>query len=182
MNQIKLRKLQARDLDDYLHWNDPERAFHKYNGPYFKQKTREELESFVEQLRVWFAKGIEDVLEKKELIVDAETDALIGQVNWYWKSEETLWMEVGIVIFNEHIGERHRLLRARNVGTKLFDEHPELVRIGLTTWSGNQRMMHLAEKLAFKKEAVYRKARIVNGAYYDSVSYGILREEWDARI
>lgn len=161
MNQIKLRKLQARDLDDYLHWNDPERAFHKYNGPYFKQKTREELESFVEQLRVWFAKGIEDVLEKKELIVDAETDALIGQVNWYWKSEETLWMEVGIVIFNEH---------------------PELVRIGLTTWSGNQRMMHLAEKLAFKKEAVYRKARIVNGAYYDSVSYGILREEWDARI
>ena len=29
-----------------------------------------------------------------------------------------------------------------------------------------------------KKEAEYRKARIVNGEYYDSVSYGILKEEW----
>ncbi len=152
-------------------------------GLILKQKTREELESFVEQLRVWFAKGIEDVLEKKELIVDAETDALIGQVNWYWKSEETLWMEVGIVIFNEQYwGKGIGYLGLEMWVQKLFDEHPELVRIGLTTWSGNQRMMHLAEKLAFKKEAVYRKARIVNGAYYDSVSYGILREEWDARI
>jgi putative hydrolase of HD superfamily len=51
----------------------------------------------------------------------------------------------------------------------------------MTTWSGNTRMMHLAEKLGFVKEAVYRKARIVNGIYYDSVSYGILREEWYAR-
>ncbi len=39
-------------------------------------------------------------------------------------------------------------------------------------------MMALAEKLGFKKEAEYRKARIVDGQYYDSVSYGILREEW----
>jgi putative hydrolase of HD superfamily len=26
---------------------------------------------------------------------------------------------------------------------------------------------------------VYRKARIVDGKHYDSVSYGILREEWE---
>jgi putative hydrolase of HD superfamily len=39
-------------------------------------------------------------------------------------------------------------------------------------------MMRLAEKLGFIKEAVYRKARIVNNEYYDSISYGILKEEW----
>lgn len=50
--------------------------------------------------------------------------------------------------------------------------------IGSVTWSGNLRMMRLAEKLGLKKEAVYRKARIVDHTYYDSVSYGILRDEW----
>ncbi|MDK2865955.1 MAG: hypothetical protein PWP51_105 [Clostridiales bacterium] len=58
-------------------------------------------------------------------------------------------------------------------------KNKELVGIGLTTWSGNQRMMALAEKLGLKKEAVYRKARIVKGEYFDSVSYGILRDEWE---
>lgn len=41
-------------------------------------------------------------------------------------------------------------------------------------------MVKLAEKLGLKLEARYRKARIVAGTYYDSVSYGILREEWEA--
>ena len=61
---------------------------------------------------------------------------------------------------------------------KIFDKNPELIRIGLSTWSGNTRMMNLAEKLGLKKEAVYRKARIVDNQYYDSISYGILKEEW----
>ncbi len=39
-------------------------------------------------------------------------------------------------------------------------------------------MMHLTEKLGYQKEAVFRKARIVKGEYYDSIGYGILREEW----
>jgi len=40
-------------------------------------------------------------------------------------------------------------------------------------------MMNLAEKLGFVLEARYRKARIVEDQYYDSISYGILREEWE---
>jgi len=60
----------------------------------------------------------------------------------------------------------------------IFDRHPNIIRIGLTTWSGNERMIKLAEKLGLKKEAVYRKARIVDGVYYDSISYGFLKEEW----
>ena len=63
--------------------------------------------------------------------------------------------------------------------SKLFDKNTEIVRLGLTTWSGNKRMMKLAEKLGLKKEATSRKARIINNKYYDSVSYGILCEEWE---
>lgn len=42
-------------------------------------------------------------------------------------------------------------------------------------------MMKLAEKLGLEKEAEYRKARIVDGKYYDSISYGILKEDWERR-
>jgi len=39
-------------------------------------------------------------------------------------------------------------------------------------------MIRLALKLGMIEEARFRNARIVLGNYYDSVSYGILREEW----
>lgn len=61
----------------------------------------------------------------------------------------------------------------------LFQKMPELVRLDLRTWSGNLGMMRLAEKLGYQREAVFRKARIVKGKYYDGIGYGILREEWE---
>jgi len=40
-------------------------------------------------------------------------------------------------------------------------------------------MINLAEKTGLEKEAVYKNARIVDGIYYDSISYGILKKDWD---
>ena len=61
----------------------------------------------------------------------------------------------------------------------LYSRHiPDIVRLDLRTWSGNTGMMRLAEKLGYKLEAVFRKARIVEGTYYDGLGYGVLREEW----
>lgn len=179
--RIRLRLLEVKDLDDYLYWNHPSREFHKYNGPYFKKRTEAELEQFVEDVRVRLQNGEVDGLNLHHcrMIVDCADDTLVGQVNWYWKSEETNWMEIGVVIFNEQYWGTGLGFEALALWVdELFALHPELVRLGLTTWSGNERMMKLAEKLGFKKEAVYRKARIVEGEYFDSVSYGILKEEW----
>ena len=63
----------------------------------------------------------------------------------------------------------------------LFDSEPKFIRLDARTWSGNHGMMKLAEKLGFQQEAVFRKARIVGGEYYDGLGYGILREEWQTR-
>ena len=88
-------------------------------------------------------------------------------------------MEVGIVIFNENYwGKGIGQVALKLWIDEIFNQNPQLVRLGLTTWSGNKRMMNLSEKLGFKKEAVYRQARIVDNQYYDSVSYGILKDEW----
>ena len=114
------------------------------------------------------------------MIVNKKNE-LIGEVNWYWKSKETNWLEIGIVIFDEkNWGKGIGIQAMRLWICEMFESKTELVRIGLTTWSGNEGMIKLAEKLRLKKEAEYRKARIVDGKYYDSISYGILREEWFA--
>ena len=88
-------------------------------------------------------------------------------------------MEIGIIIFNDCYwghGIGHKALKMWI--DEIFDKNPKLIRLGLTTWSGNERMIKLSETIGLKKEAVYRKARIVDNQYYDSVSYGILKEEW----
>ncbi len=180
--EVKLRDIRLKDLDDLLYWTHPDREFHRFNGPYFPKETQEELEKSIEVLRGKLVAGDPNPYGNKKIIANKDTDEIIGSVNWYWKSAETLWMEVGIVIFNENYWGRGIGKIALEMWIdQLFTSHPDIVRLGLSTWSGNPRMMRLAEKLGLKREAVYRKARIVEGRYYDSVSYGILREEWEAR-
>lgn len=103
----------------------------------------------------------------------------IGMVSKNWIDEVTRWLEIGIVIYNPtywHGGIGGRVLKIWI--SEIFDQYPELEHIGLTTWSGNPRMIHLAQKLGFKKEAQIRKVRFYKEKYYDCMKYGILRDEW----
>ncbi len=175
---IKLRALEDKDLEQYRFWNLPDKKHHDYNGPYFGRLTDVELDVKIKTMKRKFEAG-EAVMPHAKAIVDEKTDELIGTVSKYFKSKETDWMEIGVVVFNENYWGKGIGYKALKLWTtEIFELYPSFVRLGLTTWSGNKRMMALAEKLGFKKEAEYRKARIVDGQYYDSVSYGILREEW----
>lgn len=103
----------------------------------------------------------------------------VGMVSKNWIDKSTRWLEIGIVIYNPsfwHGGIGTKALRMWINET--FSCHPELEHIGLTTWSGNLRMMRLAEKLGLKREAQIRKVRYYEGKYYDCIKYGILRDEW----
>ena len=178
MIEILLRDLEISDLEVYFDLNKPSREFHKLNGPYFEKETEKELLARIEKLRTDINTG--KYASNSLVIADAQTNEFIGNVSWYWKSQATNWMEIGVVICNEKYWGKGIGYKALTLWiSKLFSEKDDIVRLGLTTWSGNDRMIKLAEKLGFNCEATYRKARILNGKYYDSVSYGILREEWE---
>ncbi len=175
---IILRNLKISDLDEYFDLNKPSREYHKFNGPYYEKETEEELLERIEKMRTSLKKG--EVSFNKMIIANENNDEYIGEVTWHYKSKETNWIEIGIVVCNEKYWGKGVGAKALKLWvSKLFLEKTEIVRLGLTTWSGNERMMKLSEKLGFVCEARYRKARIVNGEYYDSVSYGVLREEWE---
>jgi RimJ/RimL family protein N-acetyltransferase len=57
----------------------------------------------------------------------------------------------------------------------------DLTRIGFTTWQGNTMMLGLGRKLGFAEEARIRRSCLVNGKFYDRISMGVLREEWEAK-
>lgn len=92
--KIILRELQMQDLDDYLKWNHPAREFRKYNAPYYHQETEDALEKLIEKYRKKLELGFKNVLKNKKIITNQVTNEIIGEVNWYWKSKETLWMEL----------------------------------------------------------------------------------------
>lgn len=175
---IKLRRLELDDLDEYKYWKQPFHAYHLLNGPYFKKATEEAIDKQITLLKKRRIRNSED-LDKRRIISNNKNE-IIGEVSWYWKSEETLWMEIGIVIFDEKYWNKGIGYYALKLWIdQLFNEHKAIVRLGLSTWSGNEGMIKLSQKLGMKKEAEYRNARIVNGKYFDSISFGILRKEWE---
>jgi RimJ/RimL family protein N-acetyltransferase len=52
-------------------------------------------------------------------------------------------------------------------------------RIGLDTWSFNERMIRVAEKLGFVYEGAERELIEWQGEWLDRVHFGMLRREWE---
>ena len=109
-------------------------------------------------------------------------EKIVGMVTVYWEDGDLeQWLEFGIEIYDATLWSQGIGSQAvKQWLTELFGLHPHVQRIGYTTWSGNQAMQKLGEKIGMQKEAQIRKVRFWQGVYYDSVKYGVLREEWQA--
>ncbi len=181
-NKINLRDWMLADVEAYAHWLRPEHEWQSLDAPYYSKVALDQIPDAV-------AKKREEIEQppptprRTLVIADAASDQLIGMVSWYWISEETDWLAQGIVIYDPAYWRRGIGYEALGVwGQYLFDAMPHIIRLDLRTWSGNAGMQALASKLGYVEEARFRKARIVNGEYFDGLGFGILREEWDARF
>lgn len=176
--RILLRDWEEKDLPPYWHWRQPGHVWQQFDGPYY-QETAEEIKAGFEKLEKQVAERNFPEPRTRLVIADKATDLLIGVVSSYWESIETQWLCAGISLYDEKTWGRGLGKEALGLWVGyLFRARPGLARLDLRTWSGNPGMMRLAEKLGFKLEARFRKARIVNGSYFDSIGYGVLREEW----
>lgn len=173
-----LRDWTLEDLADFKFWLQPQHRWHDLNGPYYKITETEAAEK-VKKLESKIAEKRFSEPRSQLVIADKSSNQLIGTVSSYWESKETNWLCAGITIYNPENWGKGIGLEALSLWVNyLFMAHSSIVRLDLRTWSGNQGMIKLAEKLGFTKEACFRKARIVAGEYYDGLGYGILREEW----
>lgn len=172
-DELIIRPIIDKDLTKLweLIYKDKSPEWKKWDAPYFEHKQV----------------PYEEFLSKKENIINQDNrwvievnGDVIGTVSYYWEHQPSNWLEMGIVIYNP-------IFWSGGYGTKafrlwinhLFNTLP-LVRVGFTTWSGNERMIKLGEKLGMTMEARLRKCRLYNGKYYDSIRMGLLREEWES--
>jgi RimJ/RimL family protein N-acetyltransferase len=176
--RVRLRPLRVPDLAVFRAWQRPDAAWKAMDGPYYPLPTEEELDQLVIKNRAWIERGHQPDPFRRFTIADRATDEMIGSVSRGWISQETNWPEIGITLFDPAHWGQGRGFEAMTMWVDLlFREHPEIVRLDMRTWSGNTRMMRLAGKLGFQLEATFRKARLVDGKYYDGLGYGLLREE-----
>jgi RimJ/RimL family protein N-acetyltransferase len=177
---ISLRDWRVSDLERQAYWMRPEHAWQELDGPYYPGPTLDEIPEITARMRAKLEAGDLPTPRTSLAIAKAAHDTLIGCVTWYWESVETNWPAAGISIYDPAYWQRGIGYQALGLWTDyLFRELPTIVRLDLRTWSGNHGMMRLAEKLGYREEARFRRARIVGGQYYDGLGYGVLREEWE---
>lgn len=155
---------------------DGDMEWKNYDGPYFpiKNYDKAHLQDFIQEKENYVTGKF-----SRKILFNGE---MVGTCTAYYEDGDLKrWLEVGISLFDTGVWGRGIGYQALEQMVTLCFETTDLPRIGLTTWSGNTRMMALAAKLGLKEEGRIRKVRYWKGRYWDSMKYGILREEWAAR-
>ncbi|WP_125710392.1 GNAT family N-acetyltransferase [Lacticaseibacillus porcinae] len=173
---VTIRPLNRAEAHRFwtLAYSDPHAEWTKFNGPYFQDVLPTETEFMRTADSRWLNEPLRQVI-----YLD---DELVGSVSAYFDDGKLQrWLEVGIVIYKADIWVQHVGRQALTQWvTHLFATY-DLPHIGFTTWSGNPRMMHLGESVGMQLEGRIRQVRYWQGQYYDSMKYGVLREEWTNR-
>ncbi|GEB35741.1 MULTISPECIES: GNAT family N-acetyltransferase [Brevibacillus] len=178
--KVLLRDIRHEDIDTLYYWNyeAKDREHLNWNGPYkpLDPMTLDEYRTLPRRAESLALAGTD--APRTQLIIEIDGE-LRGSVGRYWVSQETNWFEIGIVIYDSRYWSNGYGQEAFAMWMDYLFTHMDTVRLGIGTWSGNERMIKLAARLGMQEEARVRKARIVRGEYYDAIKMGILREEWE---
>ncbi len=171
--ELTIRPILENDMERLweLIYKDEQPEWKKWDAPYYPHKAMP-YDQFIKSRQDWIGDDSFWVIEVNGIVR--------GSISYYWEHEPSRWLEMGIVLheagsWGNGIGTRALKLWINH----LFNTMP-LVRVGFTTWSGNERMIRVGEKLGMQMEARLRKVRLYEGKYYDSIRMGMLREEWEA--
>ncbi|UOQ45141.1 GNAT family N-acetyltransferase [Halobacillus salinarum] len=174
-SKLTLRKATQQDAYDMYYWKfeDPVKEAKEWNGPYIPE-TFHEKEEF---LKAWDPD--EEIMPGTlDMLIIEVNSHFIGAVMAYWIDKNTDWLETGIVIYDPQYWNGGYGYEAYYLWLDYLFQTTGLHRLGMSTWSGNHRMMRVAEKTGMIEEARIRQARQVEGKYYDAVKMGVLRSEF----
>ncbi|GAB3570574.1 GNAT family N-acetyltransferase [Spelaeicoccus albus] len=187
-DRVILRDMEDGDIDPWCNWLLPHQEWHRWDAPYYPKPSVAEVEAMRTQMHRAAPAPQPAGLPDRLVIAGADNpDELLGVVTWYWESEETNWPRMGIAVYDPDVRGHGIGTSALRLWTTFLFGHPNAsmrgaVRLDYATWSGNEPMVAVGRKLGFTEEARFRQARIVDGAFYDSVVMGVLRSEWQHRL
>jgi len=179
-DRVTLRSVTPDDYRELydLEYGSEDRAWTDWDAPYYKDEEKQE--TFEE-----FAQGYEKMKEAKlhwepRLLIETKEGVMLGVVTSYWEHKPSNWLEAGIVLYRSGTWSRGCGTEALRLYVGYLFARLDVPRVGITTWSGNERMMRAAARIGMRIEGRMRRCRIVRGELYDSIRMGVLREEWEA--
>ncbi|OWR27101.1 GNAT family N-acetyltransferase [Saccharibacillus sp. O23] len=178
--KVRLRSVTPEDYRELyaLEYEDSDRQWTEWDAPYFK--AEEQQESFEEFVQGYERLKTRELSWEPRLLVETPEGRMLGIVSSYWEHRPSNWLEAGIVLFRSDTWSRGSGTEALKMYVGYLFSHLDVPRVGITTWSGNERMMRTASRIGMQVEGRMRKCRIVDGQLYDSIRMGVLREEWEA--
>lgn len=175
--KVLLREATEEDINELYYWKYEEKKQEakKWNAPYITEEklTKKEYMNLLDKEHELFP-GVPRLLA---VIIDKKA---VGTVSCYWLDKQTNWLETGIVIYDSNYWSGGYGTEAYRMWIDFLFESTHLHRLGMSTWSGNIRMIKTAAKIGMKEEARIREARIVNSERFDSIKMGMLRREWES--
>ena len=170
---VELRPVQRADITYFLQWfNDPEIT--QYLLMYLPMTEMGE-QKFIEDL------GTQQAGTQAFFVIEAiEGDKRqpIGSLNLHNISPKDHNATFGIAIGDKKYWSKGYGTEAASLLIRYGFEQMNLHRISSAAFSFNERSIKMHLKLGFKEEGRQREVVFKNGAYFDEVMFGLLRDEW----
>jgi RimJ/RimL family protein N-acetyltransferase len=184
--RVVLRDPRPEDLEAHVRWHTVETAWQDWDAPWDIQRNQvppERMEESLKELRRRLLEKLTAPLStpRPGFWIERIGGPLLGHVGQYHHDAKHRSTMIGIAIYESAYWDQGLGTEALGLWVDYLFASLDLHRIGLDTWSGNVRMMRCAEKCGFLLEGRLRETVEWRGQRYDSVKFGMLRREWEAR-
>ncbi len=174
--QVVLRGLEREDLKLMHKWLNDEEVMEWARSKPDNTASMESVEKDFEQ----DVKG-ENPHRRTFIVIEKRTGKPVGWAMIRWWRPFSTTADLGLVIAEKH-------LRGKGLGTEAtrllvdlaFNQH-NMHKAELFTRADNKAAVRAVTKCGFKTEGRHREEIYFNGKYYDGISFGLLRDEYDTR-
>lgn len=195
---IILRDFIESDIDKRIYWETVETEWQQWDAPWeyeglTEEEKQNELQGYIESLKHWVeqdAKLAQENISSKnkiryrfQICLNNESRDYIGWCTAYCIDEEYCYTDedgrlaVGINIPEQAMRGKGYATQALCMFIKYLLEHGEK-EIFTQTWSGNERMIHVAKKIGFEECCRKKDFREVRGKKYEIDHLAVIHENF----
>jgi RimJ/RimL family protein N-acetyltransferase len=173
---IVLRDCISTDANDYFRWLTEETEWQNWDAPWEKTVEVQELSQFKKK----FLKKLEKELPipRTSLEISLVNGKHLGWVSSYFINNDQTLLSVGINIPEQDYWEKGIGKRALKLWISYLFHSYEIDNLYTQTWSGNLRMINLAEKIGFKEMKRKKKYRKVRNKLYDGLTFILNQDDF----
>ncbi len=178
-DRVILRDRLPSDVDRFIHWQT-HGEWREYDAPWEGIRTTMMEEEKEKSRKRFLEKCKQDLpAPRSRATISTKDDKPLGWVIRYANEcFPDTWL-VGVDICEDEYLNKGLGTEALDLWIAYLFSNSDIHRIGLDTWSFNERMMHVAEKLGFIFEGAERELIEWQGEWIDRVHFGMLRREWE---